>query len=86
VQLDPQLICLGLLGLEVAVTVPLPVRSFVLVTMSGNFFSVKTAATDLDELSVTVQLEPETESHPVQLVKSEPVAGAAVRVTTVPLS
>ena len=35
---------------------------------------------------VTVQIAPDTESHPLQLVKSEPVAGVAVRVTTVPTS
>jgi hypothetical protein len=35
---------------------------------------------------VTVQAVPETESHPFQLVSVEPVAGVAVRVTTLPLS
>jgi hypothetical protein len=35
---------------------------------------------------VTVQVVPETASHPLQPVKMEPVAGVAVRVTTVPPS
>ena len=67
--MGPQLIWLGLLGLEVAVTVPLPVSTFVLVTESGNLCSVKVAVTDLAALIVvTVQVLPETESHPLQLV------------------
>ena len=41
------------------------------------------ALTDRAALSVTVQVVPETESHPVQPVNSEPSAGVAVRVTTV---
>ena len=86
-QLDPQLIWFGLLGLEVAVTVPLPVSKFVLVTETGNLFRVKVAVTDLAALIVvTVQVLPETESHPIQLVKLELIAGVAVRVTAVPLS
>jgi DNA-binding protein YbaB len=32
----------------------------------------------------TVQVDPEVESHPLQLVKLEPMAGAAVRVTLLP--
>ena len=67
--MGPQLIWLGLLGLEVAVTVPLPVSTFVLVTESGNLCSVNVAVTDLAALIVvTVHLLPETESHPLQLV------------------
>ena len=42
--------------------------------------------TDLAALIVTVQVVSETESHPLQLVKLDPVAGVAVRVTTAPLS
>lgn len=80
------MIWFGLLGLEVAVTVPLPASTFVLVTESGNLCSVKVAATDFAAFIVTVQVLPETESHPFQLVKLEPVAGVAVRVTTVPLA
>jgi hypothetical protein len=83
-QLDPQLIWVGLLGLEVEVTVPLPSRRLDLLTDRGNFLSVNVAVTALSALMVTVQVAPLTESHPVHLVKSDPVAGAAVRVTTVP--
>ena len=79
------MIWLGLLGLEVAVTVPLPVSTFVLVTETGNLFRVKVAATDLAAFIETVQVLPETESHPLQLVKSELIAGVAVRITAVPL-
>ena len=67
--MGPQLIWLGLSGLEVAVTVPLPVSTFVLLTESGNLCSVKVAVTDLAALIVvTMHLLPETESHPLQLV------------------
>ena len=34
--------------------------------------------------SVTVHVVPETESQPLQLVKVEPAAGVAVRVTVAP--
>ena len=40
--------------------------------------------TDVADLTVTKQVVPETASHPLQLVKLDPVAGVAVRVTTVP--
>jgi hypothetical protein len=42
--------------------------------------------TDLPALIVTVHVVPVDESHPIQPVKRSPRAGAAVRVTTVPLS
>ena len=84
--MDPQLIWLALPGLEVEVTVPLPVRRCDLVTFSGNVCSVNVAVTDLGAFMVTVHVAPETESHPLQLVKLDPVAGEAVRVTTVPTS
>jgi hypothetical protein len=83
-QLDPQLIWLALPGLEVEVTVPFPVNRYDLVTVSGKVCSVNVAVTDLAAFMVTVQVAPETESQPVQLVKFDPVAGVAVRVTTVP--
>ena len=85
-QFEPQFIWLGLEGLDVEVTVPLPVNRLDLVTFSGNVCSVNVAVTDLGAFMVTVQIAPDTESHPIQLVKSEPVAGVAVRVTTVPTS
>ena len=84
--MDPQLIWFELAGLEVEVTVPSPVKRFDLLTVSGNVCSVNVAVTDLGAFMVTVQIAPDTESHPLQLVKSEPVAGVAVRVTTVPTS
>jgi len=84
--LGPQLIWLGLLGLELAVTVPFPVKSLVLVTVRGKVCSVSVALTDFAALSVTIQVGPDVVSHPLQLVKLDPVAGAAIRVTTVPLS
>jgi len=43
----------------------------------------KSAVTDFAALIVTVQVEPETASHPVQPVKTESVPGVAVKVTTV---
>ena len=42
--------------------------------------------TDLAALMVTVQVVPETVSHPLQPLKMERELGVAVRVTTVPLA
>ena len=42
------------------------------------------AVTDLAEVTVTVQVSPEAESHPLQPPKTERNCGVAVRVTTVP--
>ena len=75
----PQLIPEGL-----EVTVPLPVPA--LLTVRVKRCRVKVAVTDLDAFMVTEQVVPETVSHPLQPVKVDPVAGVAVRVTTVPLS
>ena len=85
-QADPQLIWFGLAGLEVEVTVPLPVKTLVLLTLRAKVWRVKVAVTDLAAPMVTVQVAPETASHPLQPVWVDPAAGAAVRVTTVPLS
>jgi len=52
----------------------------------GSPLLVNAADTLLNAFMVTVQVAPETASHPLQLVKLDPVAGAAVRVTTAPLS
>src|SRR5207245_1155461 len=83
-QVLPQLIWVGLAGLELEVTVPLPTpRGLAFWTARVNLCRVKVAVTDLAALMVTVQVAPETESHPLQLVKLDPVAGAAVRVTEV---
>jgi len=83
-QFDPQLIWLALLGLEVEVTVPLPTSRLDLLTLSGNVCSVNVAVTVLEAFIVSVQVAPFIESHPAQPVKSDPVPGAAVRVTTAP--
>jgi hypothetical protein len=56
----PQLICVGLAGLEVEVTVPLPSRRLDLRTVRVNVCAVKVAVTDLAEFIVTVQVVPET--------------------------
>jgi len=67
-QADPQLIWLGLVGLELEGTVPLPVKSLDLLTVMGNVRMVKMAVTDLSAFMFTVQVLPDTESHPFQLV------------------
>ena len=82
----PQLIWLGLLGLELEVTVPLPrPRALVLLTVRGKRCRVKVALTDVAAFMVTVQVAPDTESHPLQAVYVDPVVGVAIRVTTVPV-
>jgi hypothetical protein len=84
-QVEPQLIWLGLAGLDVEVTVPFPLsKTLDLVTVSENLCRVKVAVTDLAALMVTVQEVPATVSHPSQRLKLDPVAGAAVSVTAVP--
>jgi hypothetical protein len=83
---DPQLISVGPGGLELEVTVPLPTRRLALLTVRVNVCRAKEAVTDLAAFIVTVQVAPETVSHPLQPVCVDPVAGVAVRVTTVPLS
>ena len=85
-QFDPQLIWFELPGLEVEVTVPLPRSRWDLVTVSGNVCSVKAALMVSLPLTVTVHVEPDMVSQPVQPVKSDPVAGVAVSVRTVPIS
>jgi len=83
-QVDPQLIGLGVGGLELEVTVPLPLPA--LPSVSVKDCRLKMATTDLVALMVTVQVAPETVSHPLQLLKVDPVSACAVRVTIVPLS
>jgi hypothetical protein len=78
-QVEPQLIPLGF-----EVTVPLPAPDLAMVSVKATW--VKVAVTDFAALKLTVQEAPETESHPLQLEKTDPVAAVAVRVTTVPLS
>ena len=55
-------------------------------TVSTKLCRLKMAATDLAAFMVTVQVVPETASHPLQLLKVDPGSACAVRVTTVPLS
>ena len=42
--------------------------------------------TDRSAFIVTLQREPETESHPFQPMKIEPNAGLAISVTVVPVT
>ena len=66
------------------VTVPLPVPP--LLTVSATpCCRLNVAVTDFGPLpSVTVQVAPETPSHPLQPTKTEPWLGVAVSVTVVP--
>jgi len=69
-------------GLEVTVPLPEPVLSTVRVKRCKS----KVARTDLEAFMVTVHVVPATVSHPLQPIKIDRVAGAAVRVTLVPRS
>jgi hypothetical protein len=62
------------------VTVPVPLPD--LVTDSVNRFNVNVAVTDFAALMVTVQF-PVPEQAPPQPIKDVPVAGDAVKVTSV---
>ena len=62
------------------VPLPDPVRA-----TFRSYCWVKVAVTDFAAVTATVQTLPVTESHPLQLVKTEPAAGLAVTVTDVPL-
>src|SRR5438105_4868861 len=66
------------------VPVPLPVPS--LPTVRVNRCRVNVAVTDRAPLIVTVQVTPETPSHPLQPPKADPPPALAVSVTTAPLS
>jgi hypothetical protein len=66
------------------VTVPLPVPP--LLTVRANRCTVNVAVTDRAPLIVTVQVVPETPSHPLQPSKVDPPLALAVSVTTIPLS
>jgi hypothetical protein len=70
----PQLIPDGEL---VTVPEPVPARD----TVRFLSVEVKVALTLRVEFIVTLQIFPETESQPVQLVKVEPMSAVAVRVT-----
>src|SRR5437867_8887191 len=68
-------------GLLVIVPVPAPV----LLTVSVKVCTAKVAVTVVVALSVTVQVPVPEQPPPLQPVKVEPAAGAAVKVTAVPL-
>jgi len=77
-QVVPQLIPVGAL-----VTVPVPAPA--LVRVSAKDWSAKVAVTDVAALTVTVQVAVPEQPPPLQPAKVEPAAGAAVKVTAVPL-
>src|SRR5207247_1428873 len=78
-QVRPQLIPTGAL-----VTVPLPAPA--LLTVSAKVGRAKVAVTVVAALRVTVQVPVPEHPPPLQPVKVEPAAGAAVNVTAVPLA
>src|SRR5439155_21570304 len=65
------------------VTVPGPVQ--VWPTVGAKVWTAKVAVTGVAALSVTVQVPVLEQPPPLQPVKVEPAAGAAVSVTAVPL-
>src|SRR5437879_1596426 len=66
------------------VTVPLPAPA--LLTVSVKVCRAKVAVTEVAALIVTVQVPVPVQVPPLQPVKVEPTAGAAVKVTAVPLA
>src|SRR3954462_3106602 len=64
-------------GLDVTVPLAMPLLG----TVNGKPCILKIAVTERALAIVTVHVAPDTESHPVHPVKSEPAAGAAVSVT-----
>jgi len=78
VHVTPQLIPTGAL-----VTVPLPVPA--LLTVSAKLGRLKAAVTDVAAETVTVHAPVPVHPPPLQPLKIEPAAGAAVSVTAVPL-
>src|SRR5438876_6096701 len=68
-------------GLLVSVPIPAPV----LLTVSVKVCTAKVAVTVVAALSVTVHVPVPEQLPPLQPVKVEPAAGAAVKVTAVPL-
>src|SRR5437879_1139138 len=69
-------------GLLVTVPVPVPLG----LTVSVKVCTAKVAVTVVAAPSVTVQVPVPEQAPPLQPVKVEPAAGAAVRVTGVPLA
>ena len=66
--------------------VTLPVPAPALLTVSVKDCRAKVAVTDLAALSVTVHVPEPLQPLPFQRLKVEPAAGAAVKVTGVPLA
>jgi hypothetical protein len=64
-------------------TVPEPVPSFVIDSITGLAFVLNVAVTEVAALTATPQL-PVPEQAPLQPAKDEPAAGVAVSVTAVP--
>ncbi len=80
-QVPPQLMPPGAL---VTVPLPLPALATVSVNVAGGAV-LKVAVTAVFAVTVTVQVPVPLQPPPLQPAKSEPGAGVAVRVTTVPL-
>jgi len=57
--------------LELEVTVPTPIRRLALLTLRVNVCRVKVAMTNLGAFMLTVQVAPETASHPLQPVNDQ---------------
>jgi hypothetical protein len=70
-------------SVELTLPLPGPAAGF---TVSVNRCTLNVAVTVFVALIVTVHVAPETPLHPLQLPNVHPLAGAAVSVTTVPLS
>ena len=75
-----------LISPSLEVTVPLPVPARLTVRVTSWLDGLNVALTDFAALSVTVQVAPETVSHPLQAFNVDPLPGDAVSVTTVPRS
>ena len=71
-----------LMNASLEVTVPFPAW----LTVRVKRCALKVTVTDFAALMVTVQVVPETVSHPLQPLNVDALAGLAVRITLVPLS
>ena len=76
--MGPQLIPLGL---ELTVPRPIPV----LVTVRVKLSAVNVGMTDLDAFMVRLHVALDAESHPLQLLNTDPATGDAVSVSWVPV-
>src|SRR5207245_9731995 len=71
-----------LMNASLEVTVPFPAW----LTVRVKRCALKVTVTNFAALMVTVQVVPETVSHPLQPLNVDALAGLAVRITLVPLS